>query len=117
PQLRELVPCHCTATGKALLSWREAWRESVLERPLERFTEHTVTDPKTLRAEAEAIRERGYALEACEYQDGIHAVASPVFSSGNEATAAPGACGGDVARFIDRVVARAGELTEARAGA
>src|SRR5262249_61085236 len=98
PQLRELVPCHCTATGKALLSWREAWRESVLERPLERFTEHTVTDPKTLRAEAEAIRERGYALEACEDQDGIHPLASPVFSSGDEAIAALGASGADLRR-------------------
>jgi DNA-binding Lrp family transcriptional regulator len=32
------VPCHCTAAGKALLARREAWREEVLEQPLESFT-------------------------------------------------------------------------------
>lgn len=37
PQLRELVPCHCTAAGKALLGWREQWREEVLAQPLDRF--------------------------------------------------------------------------------
>jgi DNA-binding IclR family transcriptional regulator len=26
PHLRELVPCHCTAAGKALLAWREGSR-------------------------------------------------------------------------------------------
>ena len=35
PHLRELVPCHCTAAGKALLAWRESWREAVLAQPLD----------------------------------------------------------------------------------
>ena len=35
PHLRELVPCHCTAAGKALLAWREGWREAVLAEPLD----------------------------------------------------------------------------------
>lgn len=35
PHLRELVPCHCTAAGKALLAWRERWREAVLTQRLE----------------------------------------------------------------------------------
>jgi DNA-binding IclR family transcriptional regulator len=119
PQLRELVPSHCTATGKALLSWREPWRESVLGSPLERFTAHTVTDPVALRAETEVIRARGYAIEEDEFQEGVHAVACPVFSAGSEAVAALGAsAASDVALdgLADRVVMLAGELSQALAG-
>jgi hypothetical protein len=63
PQLRELVPCHCTAAGKALLAWRRPWREAVLAQQLERFTERTVTSPEWLRRELERtvarLRDRG----------------------------------------------------------
>jgi DNA-binding IclR family transcriptional regulator len=119
PQLRELVPCHCTASGKALLAWREPWRESVLGGPLERFTARTVTDPVALRAETEAIRARGYALERGEFQEGIHAVACPVFSANCEAVAALGASaasGVALDGLADRVAMLAGELTQALGG-
>jgi hypothetical protein len=45
PQLRELVPCHCTATGKALLAWRDRWCKAVLAQPLRSFTDRTLTGP------------------------------------------------------------------------
>lgn len=116
PQLRELVPSHCTATGKALLSWRERWRESVLDRPLERYTARTLTDPVAVRAEAAEIRARGYAIEDGEYQDGVRAVACPVFSPSREAIAALGASAPrEVAldALTERVLTLAGELTDA----
>jgi DNA-binding IclR family transcriptional regulator len=118
PQLRELVPCHCTAAGKALLGWREPWRESVLSRPLEGFTARTVTDPERMRAELESMRERGYALERGEFQDGVHAVASPVFAADGEAVAALGVSA-PVGVALDvattRVVALAAALSQALA--
>ena len=120
PRLRELVPCHCAATGKALLSWRDAWRESVLSAPLERRTDRTLTDPAALRADAEATRERGYATEDGELQDGVRAVAAPVFSASGEAVAALGVSGIDAPATDDlaaRVVGLAQELTTALAGA
>jgi DNA-binding IclR family transcriptional regulator len=87
PQLRELVPPHSTAAGKALLGHRDRWRKSVLEAPLDAETIRTITDPRTLLAETEAIRERGYATEDGEHVEGVRAVAAPVFADG-EAVAA-----------------------------
>jgi DNA-binding IclR family transcriptional regulator len=75
----ELVPPHCTASGKALLAWRHSWRDSVLSAPLRAFTRRTVTDPAALRAEAEAIRHQGYATEEDEFRPRRRAAAAPVF--------------------------------------
>jgi DNA-binding IclR family transcriptional regulator len=113
---RELVPSHCTATGKALLAWRQPWRDSVLGHPLERHTDRTIVDAPTLAREAETTRARGYAVEAGELQDGVRAVAAPVFVDG-EAMAALGASGSDldIEAHGERVMVLAAELTEAMA--
>jgi DNA-binding IclR family transcriptional regulator len=87
PYLRELVPCHCTASGKALLAWRDEWREAVLTRPLERHTDHTIVGPEWLRVEARRTVVRGYAIEHREFHPEVSGVAAPVFSDG-EAVAA-----------------------------
>jgi IclR family KDG regulon transcriptional repressor len=89
PQLRELVPCHCTASGKALLAWRDAWCDAVLEQPLSSFTERTLTGPEWLRRELGRTRSRGFAVEDREYQLTTRGVAVPVFD-GDEAVAALG---------------------------
>ena len=77
PQLRELVPAHAGAGGKALLAFRDAWRESVLERPLEPQTDATITDPDRIREECLEIRLRGFAVDRAEYRPGLFGVAAP----------------------------------------
>ena len=88
PHLRELVPCHCTAAGKALLGWRESWREAVLAEPLESFTERTTTGPESLRRELGRTVARGYAVEDREYELDTRGLAAPVFGASGEAVAA-----------------------------
>ena len=88
PHLRELVPCHCTAGGKALLAWRERWRDAVLAEPLERFTDRTVVGPESLRRELGRTVARGYAIEDREHESSTRGIAAPVFSAGGEAIAA-----------------------------
>jgi DNA-binding IclR family transcriptional regulator len=88
PQLRELVPCHCTAAGKALLAWRERWREAVLTQRLESFTERTLTGAEFLRRELARTVVRGYAVEDREYEPDTRGLAAPVFSGEGEAVAA-----------------------------
>jgi IclR family transcriptional regulator, KDG regulon repressor len=114
---RELVPSHCTATGKALLAWRQPWRDSVLSHALERRTARTIVDAARHAREAEATRSRGYAIEVGELQDGMSAVAAPVFVGG-QAVAALGASGPDlvIETVGTQTVALAGELTDAMAG-
>jgi DNA-binding IclR family transcriptional regulator len=79
PTLRELTPAYASAPGKALLAHRHAWRESVLARPLERHTDHTLTDPRDLNADLELTRRRGHATDHAEHEASTHAVAAPVF--------------------------------------
>jgi len=88
PHLRELVPCHCTAAGKALLAWRESWREAVLAEPLESFTDRTTTGPESLRRELGRTVARGYAVEDREYEPDTRGLAAPVFGETGEAVAA-----------------------------
>jgi DNA-binding IclR family transcriptional regulator len=88
PHLRELVPCHCTAAGKALLAWREGWRDAVLAEPLESFTDRTTTGPESLRRELGRTVARGYAVEDREYEPDTRGLAAPVFSETGEAVAA-----------------------------
>jgi IclR family KDG regulon transcriptional repressor len=93
PQLRELVPCHCTAAGKALLAHREPWRQSILSRPLERHTDRTLVEPDALLREAGKVRDRGFAIEDREYRPDLRGIAAPVFDGTGEAVAALGISG------------------------
>jgi DNA-binding IclR family transcriptional regulator len=114
PGLHELAPAHCTATGKALLGHRDAWRDSVLSLPLERRTPRTITDAGALRAETGAIRARGYATEDEEFRLGVRGVAAPVFSAAGEAVAALGlTTGADVDGLAERVIGAARALEAA----
>lgn len=88
PHLRELVPCHATAAGKALLAWRTAWRETVISSPLERFTERTITGSEWLRRELTRTTVRGYAIEDREYHAETRALAAPVVSDSGQVVAA-----------------------------
>jgi IclR family acetate operon transcriptional repressor len=44
------------------------------------FTSFTITDPEIFRAELENIRERGFATAFDELEEGLHAVAAPIFN-------------------------------------
>jgi DNA-binding IclR family transcriptional regulator len=76
------VPLHATSTGKAFLAWLppdEA--RSLLDLPLARFTDTTITDPDQLMAELPTIRERGYAECAGELEPALYGVSAPILSS------------------------------------
>jgi DNA-binding IclR family transcriptional regulator len=113
PQLRDLAPAHATAGGKLLLAFREPWRESVLERPLESITESTVVDPDAVRAEADATRARGFALEDGEFRPGVRAVAAPVHDAFGDVVAALALSGelDDMERAARQIAAAADVLT------
>ena len=113
PQLRELVPCHCTAAGKALLAWREPWREVVLAQRLEAFTDRTTVGPEALRRELARTVVRGYAVEDREYEPDTRGLAAPVLDDSGDAVAAVA-----VAAPVDRLPAeRYGEIGAAVTGA
>lgn len=73
------LPLHATATGKSLLAHApEAIRASVLEGPLERFTDATITDPARLQEVLFRVRETGIAVSRGERSRDIGAVAASI---------------------------------------
>jgi IclR family transcriptional regulator, acetate operon repressor len=66
---------HAVANGKVLLAY------GVLPAPrtLERYTPQTITTHERLAAELRAVRRDGYAKAVAELEEGLTAVAAPVF--------------------------------------
>jgi len=57
-------------------------------RKLDRYTDHTITTHQALEAELAAVRRDGYATAVAELEEGLVAVASPVFDAGGTCVAA-----------------------------
>jgi DNA-binding IclR family transcriptional regulator len=73
-------PVHSTALGRAILAYcDEASIEAILLSGLERRTSNTTTNPQAFLAKLAEIRERGYAIDDVENEEGIRCVAAPVF--------------------------------------
>jgi acetyl-CoA synthetase len=85
PKLPGFQPCigdnmHAVALGKVVLALA---RDDVVTRyarspGLRPFTEHTITDHAALRAELDAVRARGYAVEREEFDRDFCCIAAPV---------------------------------------
>jgi len=74
------VPLHATGAGKALLAWLpQARREALLERvELRAHTTRTIVDGLALGRALDEVRERGYAIDDEEYDEGVRCVAAAV---------------------------------------
>jgi IclR family acetate operon transcriptional repressor len=71
---------HSTALGKAILAFLpEPEREQLLRAPLEARTARTIIDPALLRAELDAIRQSGIAVEFGENEPDARCLGAPVF--------------------------------------
>lgn len=115
PRPRELILCHCTAGGKALLANRDRWRQSLLRRPLTAATPRTETDPRRLAQVLAGVREQGYATEHGEYRPDMHAVAAPVWTESGAAVAAVTVCATEyfeVPAAAANVIATAAAISE-----
>jgi DNA-binding IclR family transcriptional regulator len=76
------VPLHATSTGKAFLAWLpRPETHGLLDLPLTRYTETTVTDVDLLMTELDGTRERGYAVCAGELEPGLYGVSAPILNS------------------------------------
>lgn len=75
-------PFHATGIGKAIASQlpEEEAHELAERCGLKRLTANTIGEWDRLRAELEAVRARGYALDDQEIVEGARCVAAPVFN-------------------------------------
>lgn len=74
------LPAYPTSMGRVLLAAlpREELDAYLSEVELVALTEHTVTDEARLRAELDAVRDRGYAMIDGEREIGVRSAAAPV---------------------------------------
>lgn len=73
-----LLPAHCTSLGKALLAELDEPAFDRIYPPgteIERVTEHSITTVDALRRELARVRQRGYAVNSEESEDGVGSVA------------------------------------------
>jgi DNA-binding IclR family transcriptional regulator len=75
---------HAVANGKVLL----AYGAIPVPDQLDRYTEHTITTRAALERELARVRRAGYATAVAELEDGLVAVASPVFDAAGACVAA-----------------------------
>jgi IclR family transcriptional regulator, acetate operon repressor len=75
---------HAVANGKVLL----AYGAIPLPTALQRYTDHTITSLGALHQELAAIRRDGFGKAVAELEEGLVAVASPVFDAGGQCIAA-----------------------------
>ncbi len=70
---------HCTGVGKVLLSGftQEEVEQMVTDKGLPKFTETTITNKDELFHELTMIKEKGYAIDEQEHENGIRCIAAP----------------------------------------
>jgi IclR family acetate operon transcriptional repressor len=105
---------HATAVGKAILA--EQPPEDVLDllkrSGMPRRTEHTITDPDEFLADLERVRDRGYALDDGEQENGVRCVAVVVPDAPRPMALS---MSGPAPRMTDDVVAEAAPVLAAAA--
>jgi IclR family transcriptional regulator, acetate operon repressor len=113
-------PAHCTAVGKVLLAHTpESRLTAVLGKArLRAYTQNTITSVAQLREELRRVRERGFALDDEETEDGLRCIAAAVQEHSGRVAAALGILGpayripdGSVATLAATVIGAAHKLS------
>ncbi|KEP70581.1 IclR family transcriptional regulator [Thioclava dalianensis] len=81
-QSGKVGPAYCTGVGKAMLAHlpEPLLKAALARQSFHRFTDATLADEASLRAELSAIRTRGYAWDNEEHEPGIRCIAAPILS-------------------------------------
>jgi DNA-binding IclR family transcriptional regulator len=88
------LPAFCTASGKAILAFLpEETVHRVLALGMPGFTTRTLSSPQAFFADIQLIRDRGFAISEQEYEEGINAVAAPIYNDGQHPIASVSVAG------------------------
>jgi DNA-binding IclR family transcriptional regulator len=102
---------HCTAVGKALLAFLPGLdlKALVRKRKLHPYTPNTITSLTRLRNELQTVRERGYAIDNEEMEEGLKCIAAPVRDHTGTAVASLGILS-PAFRLPDRKISQSARL-------
>ncbi|MCD2191505.1 hypothetical protein LN037_30685 [Actinomycetospora sp. SF1] len=97
---------HATGIGKAILAFSSPETVNrVLQGPLPKLGEHTITDPVLLKLELSRIASVGIAYDREESRQGVVCAASPVFGEDGEVIAGLSVSGWNTRMDLDRAAA------------
>ncbi len=84
------LPAFAGAAAKMLLAFTSVEKLDALlaSYPLPAYTVRSITDPARYKAEIEATRQRGWALDEEEFLPGVKAIATPIRGPNGEGLAA-----------------------------
>ena len=76
------LPAFCTASGKAILAFvPEENVKRILERGMPRYTQNTILSREAFFENMRHAQEQGFALSEQEFEEGINAIAAPIFNN------------------------------------
>jgi IclR family transcriptional regulator, KDG regulon repressor len=81
-------PAYCTSLGKAMLAFLPEEVERVISNGFQARTPNTITSPRALKADLSKVRERGWAIDDEEFEEGLRCLGAPVFHYNGELAAA-----------------------------
>ncbi len=85
----EMLPRHASAGSKAVLAYLpQEICEKLIKTPMQRFTEHTITNREEFIRHLEEVRINGVAFDFEEIDMGVNAIGAPVFDHNGEPVAA-----------------------------
>jgi IclR family KDG regulon transcriptional repressor len=80
-RIGRIGPLHAGGSPKVLLAYAPSEVvETLLRKPLERFTESTITDPVTLQRELHQIRADGAHVAISDLEEETFSIAAPIFN-------------------------------------
>jgi IclR family transcriptional regulator, KDG regulon repressor len=73
-------PAHCGGAGKTLLAFQpeEEIEELIKRRGLKEYTRNTLTTPAQLRDGLRLVRQKGYAIDNEEFEEGLECIGAPI---------------------------------------
>lgn len=82
------IPLHAGASGLIMAAYMPQEKlEALLSKPLEKYTPNTINDPAELRKQIAMIKNQGYFHTEGQVDEGLVAIAAPVFNSREELVA------------------------------
>ncbi len=84
-----MAPMHVSGIGKALLAWYPDDKVAgiLTRKGMERFTSLSLSSESSLRRDLARTRERGFAIDDQERNEGMRCVAAPIFNAHGEPVA------------------------------
>ena len=108
------LPLHCTAVGKVLLAYMDERerQKAITKTKLTKLAKNTITDPKMLTQQLENIRQKGFAIDDEEYEEGCRCIAAPIKDSTGKVIAALAISGATIRISYDRIPSLAETVVE-----